>query len=159
MAVAVTLVIGSMLAPDAGAIKAHGGRAHTSIGERIESQGDLCMVSGGTFTSGANQFGVNVTTCTGGRNEQKCVNTKKNTYCEPLYVPPPPSGDGVTAQPPSGVTDGGEGPPGTGVGGYVGGPTYNDVVLAASGGDHDQVKDRHDRKQGKRGHGGKDRKR
>jgi hypothetical protein len=137
MAVAVTLVIGSMLVPDAGAIKGrHGGRASTSLGERIESQGDLCFVSGGTFTSGPNQFGTNVTTCTGGLNEQKCVNTQKNTFCEPLYTPPPPPSplDGVNA------------------------PADNGVATAAyDGRDHDQDKD--DRKRGRRGHGGKDRNR
>jgi hypothetical protein len=161
IAVALTLVLGSMLAPESGAIKKHGGRATTSIAERVESQGDLCFASGGTFTSGTNEFGTNVTTCSGGRNEQKCVNTKKNTYCEPLYTPPPPPADGVITQPPSNVgNDPDDGPITTGIGGASGmaNPVGNPgmagsrhVSRAAADGAHDQAA-RHG-KHHQRGHG------
>lgn len=144
LAIGMIFALGLMVAGDAAAIKKHGGRAKVSIGARVQAQGDLCFASGGSFSSGTNQFGTNVTTCAGGSNPQECVDTKKNTYCEPAYIPPTPTPlDGIIAQPPIGIagrsTDSGE------------------LVAASDGGNHQQGHGSRERKLVKHGHGGRTR--
>ena len=102
LAVAVTLVLGSMLVPDAGAWKA---KTKTSIGVRVEAQLNLCDAQGGTGAVGRTPFGSSTVTCSGGsEGNWKCTNSKKTVSCNPAYTPPPQSPlDGIVAQPPSGI--------------------------------------------------------
>ena len=102
LAVAVTLVMGSMLSPEAGAWKA---KVKTSIGVRVEAQLNLCDAQGGTGAVGRTPFGSSTVTCTGGsEGNWKCTNSKKTVSCNPAYAPPPQSPlDGIVAQPPSGI--------------------------------------------------------
>jgi hypothetical protein len=102
VAVVVTLVMGSILVPEAGAWKA---KVKTSIGVRVEAQLNLCDAQGGTGSVGRTPFGSSTVTCTGGsEGSWKCTNSKKTVSCNPAYTPPPQSPlDGIVAQPPSGI--------------------------------------------------------
>lgn len=102
LTVALTLVLGSMLVPEAGAWKA---KTKTSIGVRVEAQLNLCDAQGGTGTVGRTPFGSSTVSCTGGsEGNWKCTNSKKTVSCNPAYTPPPQSPlDGIVAQPPSGI--------------------------------------------------------
>jgi hypothetical protein len=100
LVLAFALVLGSLGASQADAIKKFTGKTHTSVGDRVLAQSDLCYADGGAFSMSRNAFGATVTTCTGGsQGDWKCTNSKKQTSCGPAYTPPPPPDDGGAVPP------------------------------------------------------------
>ena len=85
------LVLALTLAREVGAAPAKG----VSIGDRTQSQRDLCSASDGKFTVETTTSSVfrgvvtkTVTTCEGGKNPQTCTNTKNSTTCTQGFIPP-----------------------------------------------------------------------
>jgi hypothetical protein len=74
--------------------------AYTSIKTRVQAQGDLCFVGGGT-SSVSTENGVSTTSCEGGKQDgMTCTNTTSMTSCSmPRVVPSGPTFDDSVAGP------------------------------------------------------------
>jgi hypothetical protein len=82
VALAVALVLGSMLVPSGEAAK-KGKNTIASVKDRVQGQRDLCeTLGGGTMTVSTTPFGATITDCEGGTHDgQHCVNTNASTTC------------------------------------------------------------------------------
>jgi hypothetical protein len=95
------LLVGARFAPHVAAdrVPANG----RSIADRVQDQSERCFVFEGDFSSRKTAFGSVITTCSGGKKPEICVNTAQSTTCHPPLtrppdnIPPPPTtGDNTT---------------------------------------------------------------
>jgi hypothetical protein len=168
LSLAIAVLVGTALAPDAAADKKKPKKP--TVAERTELQRDSCENTDppGTLAvmDGPEGSGGNTTECKGGlMNGRTCINTPKKTTCSMGRTEPPASPLNDTTAP---TTGGNEDPTGTGAapGGGAGGidPTWGIDSGSAGGGwvilaSHDGGKDHKGEHRGKRKDHGRDGKR